>query len=464
MKNFDLVVIGAGPGGYVAAIRGAHLGLKTAIVEKDTKLGGTCLLRGCIPTKSLLHSADVLQETRHALKDGLLKGDIDFDFSAVQKARRKVVTKSAAGVDYLMKKNGIEVFKGFGQLTSPTEVTVTSDGKDEKIGAKHVVLATGSVPRQLPGVKIDGKRFVTSDEILELKTPPKSLLVLGAGAVGMEFASIYQRFGTACTVVEMLDRVLPLEDDDVSVEMAKCYKKRGIKIMTGTKFEGAVVDGDEVVATLHDGKRKSEIRVEMILVAIGRAPVTAKLNLDAAGVKTNERGQVPVNGFMQTNIPTVYAIGDIVPTPQLAHTASAEAMLAVDHLAGKGPEALNYQLNPNCTYSEPEVASVGYTERAAKEAGYEIKVGKFPFSALGKARIMNQTDGFVKVISDTKYDEVLGVHIIGPRATDLIAEAAVALKLETTTEELAHTIHAHPTLPEALLEAAHAAIDKPIHM
>ncbi len=464
MSTYDLIVIGAGPGGYVAAIRGAHLGLKTAIVEKDSKLGGTCLLRGCIPTKSLLHSADVVSELEHAKKDGLISGEIEFHYPAAQKARKKVVTKSAAGVAYLMKKNKIDVHNGFGTLKSATEVVVQSADGDKTLKAKNIILATGSVPRHLPFLKVDGKHVVSSDEILELKEPPKSLIVLGAGAVGMEFASIYSRFGTKCTVIEMLDRVLPLEDREVSEEMAKCYKKRGIDVMTSTKLESAEVKGGEVTCQLDTGSKKVELKAEMILVAVGRVPVTAKLGLDKAGVKADDGGYIEVDPFMRTSVPGVYAIGDIVRTPLLAHTASAEALLAADHIAGKEPQPLDYNLNPNCTYSNPEVASVGMTEEAAIKAGYTIKTGKFPFSALGKARIMNQIDGFVKVVADAQYDEILGVHIIGPRATDLIAEASMGMKLETTVEEMAHTIHAHPTLPEAVLEAAHAAMGRPIHM
>lgn len=464
MSTYDLIIIGAGPGGYVAAIRGAHLGMKTAIVEKDSKLGGTCLLRGCIPTKSLLHSADVVSELEHAKKDGLISGDIEFHYPAAQKARKKVVTKSAAGVAYLMKKNKIDVHKGFGSLKSATEVLVEGEDGTQTLKAKNIILATGSVPRHLPFLKVDGKHVVSSDEVLELKEPPESLIVLGAGAVGMEFASIYSRFGTKCTVVEMLDRVLPLEDREVSEEMAKCYKKRGIDVLTSTKLDSAEVKNGKVVCQLDTGSKKVELKAAMILVAVGRTPVTAKLGLDKVGIKADTAGFIEIDPYMRTSLSGVYAIGDIVRTPLLAHTASAEALLAVDHIAGKDPKPLDYNLNPNCTYTNPEVASVGLSEEAAIEAGYTIKVGKFPFSALGKARIMNQIDGFVKVVADTQYDEVLGVHIIGPRATDLIAEASMGMKLETTVEEMAHTIHAHPTLPEAVLEAAHAAMGRPIHM
>ncbi|MEE2960100.1 MAG: dihydrolipoyl dehydrogenase [Myxococcota bacterium] len=464
MKNYDLIIIGAGPGGYVAAIRGAHLGLKTAIVEKDEKLGGTCLLRGCIPTKSLLHSADVMEETKNALKNGLIKGSFEFNFAAVQKSRRQIVSKSAAGVSYLMKKNKIDVFHGIGSLKSSNIVSVKGLEGTEELQSENIVLATGSVPRQVPFLKIDGKNFLTSDEVLELKIPPESMIILGAGAVGMEFASVYHRFGTKCTVVEMMDRVLPIEDEEVSAEMAKCYKKRGIEVITGAKLTSATVKNEMVVAEVEMGQGKKTLEASIILVAVGRAPVTKSIGLDAAGVEIDDGGFVKVDGLMQTNVPGIYAIGDIVRTPQLAHTASAEAILAVDHIKGKAVKPIDYLKNPNCTYTEPEVASVGLTENAAKKMGYNLRVGKFPFSAIGKARIMGHTEGFVKIVSDAKYDEILGIHIIGPRATDLISEATVALQLECTTEELAHTIHAHPTLPEALLEAAHAAMGSPIHM
>lgn len=465
MSQYDVIVIGSGPGGYVAAVRCAHNGLKTALVEMDQKLGGTCLLRGCIPTKALLHSADLLEEARHAKAHGIITGEVGFDFAGVQKARQAVVDKSAAGVAYLMKSNKIEVHSGHGRLSGPGSVEVTDNaGKKTTLKAKNVILATGSVPRQIPNIKIDGRRFVSSDEILELKEPPKSLLVLGAGAVGVEFASVYARFGTACTVVEMLDRVLPIEDAEISAELERALKKRGIKVHTGTKLERAEVKGEQVVATLADKKSSWEVKADMLLVAIGRAPATKDVGLDSVGLKTDAGGFIEVNGLMQTGKAGIYAIGDIVRTPQLAHIASAEALVAADHIAGKHVEPINYNHTPSCTYCDPEVASVGLSEQKAKDAGYTIKVGKFPFSALGKARILGKAEGFVKIVSDAKYDEILGVHIIGPRATDIIAEASVALRLECTTEELAHTIHAHPTLPEAVLEAAHAAMGRPLHL
>ena len=464
MKNYDVVVIGSGPGGYVAAVRAAHLGLKTAIVERDSRLGGTCLLRGCIPTKSLLHSADLLESLRHAKDHGIVTGEVSFDFAGVQKAREKVVGKSAAGVDYLMKTNKIDVIAGTGRLLDKQTVEVKGASDSQTLRCKFIILATGSVPRQLPSLKVDGKHIVTSDEILELKTPPKSLIVLGAGAVGCEFASVYARFGTQVTVVEMLDALLPIEDADVSKEFERLFKKRGVVNFTGTKLDKAEIKGNEIVATLTSKDKTWSQAAEMLLVAVGRAPVTANLGLEAVGIKVDKGGYVEIGATMQTAVPNIYAIGDIVRTPWLAHVASAEGILAVDHLAGKNPHVLNYLQTPSCTYSDPEVGSVGLTERAAKERGYTVKTGKFPFSAVGKARILGNGDGFVKIVSDSKYDEVLGVHIIGPHATDLIAEACVALRLECTTEELAHTIHAHPTLSEGILEAAHATLGRPIHM
>jgi dihydrolipoamide dehydrogenase len=461
--HYDLIVIGAGPGGYVAAIRAAHHGLRTAIIEKDAALGGTCLLRGCIPTKSLLHSADIVGEVEQGKKLGLIKGEYSIDFAGAQKARKNAVKKGAAGVSYLMKKNKIDVHRGVGSFIDAHTIALTQDAKTTELKAKSVILATGSVPTRLPSIDIDGEKFLTSDEILELKQVPGSLLILGAGAVGMEFASIYSRFGTKCTVVEMLEHPLPHEDTDISIEFAKIVKSKGIDLRTSTKLEHAEVKKGKVVAHLSSAQGASSLKVDMCLVAVGRRPVTEGLNLETLDLKT-ERGFIPVNGFMQTEIPHIYAIGDIVPTPALAHIASAEALVAVDHLAKLDPQPLNYLQNPSCTYSDPEVASVGLSEKAAQERGYTVKIGQFPFAASGKARIMGHTQGFVKIVSDAQYDEVLGVHIVGPRATDLIAEACVALRTECTTEELAHTIHAHPTLPEVLLEAAHSALGRPLHL
>ncbi len=465
MASYDLVVIGAGPGGYVAAIRAAHLGLKTAIVEKDSKLGGTCLLRGCIPTKALLHSADLVSEFARAKEFGVLADSVRVDMALVQKARGKVVDKSAAGVAYLMRQNKIDVHTGVGRLSGAHLVTVAGATGETTLEAKYILLATGSVPRPLPFLKLDGRHIVSSDEMLELAAAPKRLLVLGAGAVGVEFASIYSRFGSQTTVVEMLDRIVPLEDPEVSTELERAFKKRNVKVLTGTKLEKAEVQGDEVVATLATSGGASEtLTVDMLLVAIGRAPVTRELGLEALGVQVDKGGYVEVDKLMRTAVPHIYAIGDIVRTPWLAHVASAEGMLAVDHIAGKQPKPLNYRNIPSCTYCDPQVASVGYSEQAARDAGYEIKVGKFPFAALGKARILGATEGFVKIVADAKYNEILGVHMVGPNVTDLIAEAGLGLELEATADEIAHTVHAHPTLPEAVTEAAHAVLGRPIHL
>ncbi|RYF04927.1 MAG: dihydrolipoyl dehydrogenase, partial [Deltaproteobacteria bacterium] len=374
------------------------------------------------------------------------------------------VVKGAAGVAYLMKKNKIDVLAGHGRLVGPHRVSVTQDSAVEQYEAKAIIVATGSVPRRIPSITIDGTHFVTSDEILELKSPPKSLIILGAGAVGCEFASVYSRFGTACTIVEMQDNLVPVEDVDVSVEYEKLLKKRGITSYTRTKFVRSEVKQGVVHATLQQGDKTWIEQAAMVLVAIGRAPVTEDVGLDAVGVTRDKGGYIEIDGLMRTAVPSVYAIGDVVRTPWLAHVASAEAVVAADHIAGKHVVPLDYNKVPGCTYSDPEIGSIGLTERGAIAQGYTVKVGKFPFSAVAKARILGESDGFVKIVSDAKYDEVLGVHIIGPHATDLIAEACVALRLECTTEELAHTIHAHPTLSESVLEAAHATLGRPMHL
>jgi dihydrolipoamide dehydrogenase len=464
MSTYDVVVIGSGPGGYVAAIRAAHNGLKVALVEKDGRLGGTCLLRGCIPTKSLLHSADLLTEMKEAKAFGINAGEIQVDFAAVQKARDKVVVKSAAGVAYLMKQNKIDVLGGVGRLKDEHTVLVVGKESTASVTAKSIILATGSVPKQLPMLKVDGRQIVTSDELLVIPAPPRSLLVLGAGAVGVEFASIFSRFGSETTIVEMLDHVLPIEDEEISVEMEKLLRKRGITLHIKTRVEKAEVKDGQVSVTVAGPDSAQTLSAEVVLVATGRGPFTEGLGLEAVGLKTNKGGFVETNALMQTAVPNIYAIGDIVPTPQLAHVASHEAILAADHIAQKHVTPINYLHVPSCTYSDPEVASVGLSEKRARANGRDIKVGKFPFAALGKARVMGKNDGFVKVVADKKYDELLGVHIIGPRATDLIAEAVVALAHEATALSLAHTMHAHPTLPEAVMEAALGAVSRPLHL
>jgi len=466
LSQRDLVVIGSGPGGYVGAVRAAQLGFNVTIVEKDTRLGGTCLLRGCIPTKALLHSADLLHEMRHASIHGIRATEVSVDFSAVMTRKSKVVDKSAAGVNYLMKKNKIEVVYGMGRIDGPGRVGVRAkDGSTSTIDTKNILIATGSVPRLIPGVEVDGTRIVTSDEILELTTIPESLIVLGAGAVGVEFASVFVRMGSRVTVVELLPRMLPIEDEEVSKEFEKAFRKRGITCLTQTRMGRVVPTANGVECTVQDPKgTESKLEAAMLLVAVGRAPYLEGIGAREAGVNVNERGFVPVNEYMQTNVAGIYAIGDVVPSAQLAHVASAEGIVAAEHMAGAETRPLNYRTTPSCTYSDPEVASVGLTERAAQEAGYDIAVGRFPFSASGKARILEQTEGFVKIVSEKRYDQVLGVHIIGPRATELIAEAGLMIQTECTTEEVSRLMHAHPTLSETVMEAAHGVHGSPIHI
>jgi len=459
---YDVVILGGGSGGYACALRSAQLGLKVALIERD-KLGGTCLHRGCIPTKALLHSAELLDEIRHAGQFGIGVGEPALDIAKVHAYKRDVVDKSAKGIEGLFKKYKAEGIHGHGRLTGAHEVEVTAaDGSRRTLSTRFVMIATGSVPREIRIAPTDGTRIVNSDHVLELERVPKSIVVLGAGAVGTEFASVYRSFGADVTLVEMLPRVLPIEDEEVSKELDRQLRKRDIKVMTGTQLVGAEVAEAGVKVRVRKGDKESALEAELLLVAIGRAPVTGDVGLDRVGLET-DRGYVPVDGYMRTRVPNVYAIGDVVNTPWLAHVASAEGILAVEHMAGLEVRPLNYDLTPSCTYCEPEVGSVGLTEARARERGHDVEVGKFSFMASGKARILGKAAGFVKVVRDRKYDEVLGVHIVGPHATDLIAEACVALRLEATAEELYRTIHAHPTLSEAVMEAAHASHGNPIH-
>lgn len=450
---FDVVVIGAGPGGYVAAIRAGQLGLKTAIIEKDKNLGGTCLLRGCIPTKALLHTADVFEEFKHARDIGVVADGVSLDFPQAQKRKNKVVLKLAKGVEFLMKKNKVQVFKGAARIEKPGKITVTrDDGSSDAVETKNIIVATGSVPRSLPTLPIDGQQIITSDEILELSEIPKSLIVLGAGAVGVEFASMYARFGSDVVLLELLPRLLPIEDEEISAELLKSFKKQGIKSFTGANFQSAVVEAGNVRATARIGDQDREFTAEKLLVAVGRRAYTDGLGLENTKVEL-ERGYIKVDEYMRTAEAGIYAIGDVVPTPWLAHVASAEGILAVEHSAGKEARPINYDRVPNCTYCQPEVASVGLTEAKARERGYDVKVGRFPVPVIAKAQILGAAEGMVKVVSDKKYDEVLGIHIIGPHATELIVEGSVALQMESTVEELIHTMHAHPTVAESIHEA-----------
>ena len=459
----DLVVIGSGPGGYVAAIRAAQLGLDVGVVEKDPRFGGTCLHRGCIPTKALLHTASLYDEIRRAADFGLEVSEAAVNVEKTQSYKNAVVDKNAKGIEYLFKKNKIEGVHGTGRLAGPSTVKVSSADGERTFNARFILVATGSVPREVSVAPTDGRRILSSDHLLGFEHVPKSLVVIGSGAVGSEFASIFNAFGSEVTLVEMLPRILPLEDAEVSKELKRVFKKKGIKVLTDTKLAGVEVQGEGVIVRLEKSGTTDSIGAETVLIAVGRAPVTADLGLGDLGI-TLDRGYVPVNEFMQTSVPGIYAIGDVVATPWLAHVASAEGIVAAEHMATGEARPLDYDRVPSVTYCEPEVGSVGLSEEKAKERGLEVAVGKFPFSASGKAAIEGKTDGFVKVVRETRYDQVVGVHIIGPRATDLIAEACVALQLESTTEEIFRTIHAHPTLSEALAEAAHAAVGHAIHI
>jgi dihydrolipoamide dehydrogenase len=455
----DLVVIGSGPGGYVAAIRAAQLGLAVTVVEKDPFLGGTCLHRGCIPTKALLHTADLLEEARGGTEFGVTCAEPKLDLAKAHQHKLKVVRKNAKGIEGLFRKNRVEVVHGRGRLDGPRRVVVEGDGGERALDTRHVLIATGSAVRALPFLPFDGKRVLSSDHILELASVPVSLAVLGAGAVGVEFASMFAAFGSKVTLIEMLPRVLPLEDEEISAALEKSLARRGIEILTGTSATRARVADSGV--TLELSSRSLE--ADMVLVAVGRRPVTEELGLEAAGVEL-ERGFVRVDRFMRTAAPEIYAIGDVVPTAQLAHLASAEGILAVEHIAGLDPRPIDYDQVPSCTYCDPEVASVGLTEAKARERGHDVVAGKFPFIASGKAAILGRSDGFVKVVRETKYDQLLGVHVIGPRATELIAEAGIALRLEATDEDLERTIHPHPTLSEAMMEAARVAAGRGLHI
>ena len=465
-EQFDVTIIGSGPGGYVAAIRAAQLGLKTAIVEKDKRLGGTCTLRGCIPTKQLLMSAHVYEQMQHAADFGVEASGIQLAFANVQKRKDKVVMKNSKGIEYLMKKNKITTFSGTGKLALPGKVEVTAaDGTKQTINTKNIVLATGSVVRPIPGFETDGAHVVNSDHILELKEVPKSLIVLGAGAVGVEFASVYSRFGAETTIVELMPRLVPLEDEEVSKELEKSFRKRGVKSQVDTKLDKLEKTDNGVVVSGKTSKGEAvRLEAEMLLVAVGRMPYTEGLGLEGTKIKV-DKGFVQIDEYQQTGEPGVYAIGDVIPTPLLAHLASKEGIVAVEHMAGyKDVRPINLRLVPNCTYCDPEVASVGLTEAKAREMGYDVKLGKFPFSASGKARILGEEEGFVKIVSESKYDEILGVHIIGPHATELIAEACVAMQLESTADELGRTMHAHPTVSESIMEAAEGVHGLTIHI
>ena len=465
-QEFDVIVIGSGPGGYVCAIRAAQLGLKTACVEVD-KLGGVCLNIGCIPTKALLTSALLVNEMKRAEAHGILIQEAQVSLGPAQKRSRGVADQLSKGIGFLFRKNKVTHIQGYGRLTGPNTVAVTdSDGATTSYQAKNVVVATGSRPRNLPNLQIDEKMIWSSTGALFQTEAPPRLAVVGAGAVGMEFADVYASFGSKVTVIEALDRVLPLEDADCSDHVAKRYKKRGIDVLTGVWLESTEITEDGVKLTLKmpDGEMK-QLEVDRVLSAVGRVPNTEDVGLAAAGVQMSEKGGfVETNDQMQTNVPSVYSIGDCTKPPLLAHKATHEGVVAAEFIAGQGHHTVDYQNIPNCTYTHPEVASVGMTEAEAREAGHDIEVGKFPWVGNGRALAMGDAEGFVKVIRGKQYSEILGAHIVGPHATELIAEFVLGRHLEATVEEMDLAIHPHPTLSEAIGEGALAALGRPLHI
>ncbi len=463
---YDVAVLGSGPGGYAAAIHAAQGGQKTVLIEKQKRLGGTCTLVGCIPTKALLHSAELFTEFSHAADHGItLPGKPVVDMKGVLGRKNKIIDASVSGIGFLMKKNKITVVHGFGRLAGPGKLSVTGDAGPQEILYKHLVIATGSVVREFAGLESDGRVVLNSDQILELEHVPASMIVAGAGAVGMEFASVFASFGTKVTIVELQPHLLPIEDEDVSKEIEKAYRLRKIGFLLESKISGLerLQNGVKATVTRKDGTTEV-LEAELLLSAIGRRPVTEGIGLETTNIKPDARGFLPVDADLRTTEPNVSAIGDVIPTPMLAHMATAEALHAIDALLGRKPEPLRTDRCPGATYSSPEVASVGLTEKAARAKGYDVKTGTFPFSANGKARILGEKIGFVKIVAEKKYDEILGVHMIGPRVTDLIAEASALLRLEATTEDVEKTIHPHPTLSEIMGEAAHATNGHPLHM
>jgi len=468
--GYDVVVIGSGTGGYVAAIRAAQLGLSTAVVERAPVLGGTCLNWGCIPTKALLEHAHALKVAQNWKEWGLTIGEAaaGLDMAQVQARKDKIVKGLTGGVELLFRKNKIDWIKGSGRLAGKGQVEIT-EGQSQTIAArKEVIVATGSQPRSVPGVDIDRKRIITSDEAIGLKEIPKSFAIMGSGAVGVEFASIFRRFGSDVTLIELLPRIVPIEDEAVSAELERSFRKQGIKVLTGTRVTSAKsgADGVDIEAVTPDGKT-ARIRVDYLLVATGRGPVTSGLGAEEAGLRL-ERAYVHVDQDFRTSVPGISAIGDVITFdtpghPQLAHLSSAEGIAVAERIAGRQYGRINYDQVPGCTYCDPEIGSVGLTEQEAQQRGYDVKTGAFKFGVLGRARIAGETEGFVKIVFDKKYDEILGVHMIGARSTELVAEATLALRLECTVEELLRTIHAHPTMSEAVGEAAHAAHGAAIH-
>lgn len=461
--KYDVVVLGSGPGGYVAAIRSAQLGMKTAVVER-AELGGICLNWGCIPTKSLLKSAQVFDYVNHAKEYGINIEGADADFEAIVARSRGVAQKMSSGIQYLLKKNKIEVINGFGKLKDKNTLLVNAENGDIEVEAKHIILATGARSRELPNLPQDGKNIIGYRQALTLEKLPKSMIVVGSGAIGSEFAYFYSRLGTKVTLVEFLPNILPIEDVEVSKQMERSFKKNKIKVMTNSTVESVEGDNGELKVNIKNKKGEMEVHeCEVVLSAVGIVPNIENIGLEELGILT-EKGKVVVDDYYATNVEGVYAIGDIVKGPALAHVASAEGICCVEKIAGENVEPIDYTNIPGCTYTTPEVASVGMTEKAAKEAGYELKVGKFPFSASGKASSAGANEGFIKLIFDAKLGEILGAHMVGANVTEMIAEIVVARKLEATGHDIIKAIHPHPTMSEAVMEAAAAAYDEVIHI
>ena len=461
-ESYDLIVLGSGPGGYVAAIRGSQLGLKTAIIEKES-LGGVCLNWGCIPTKALLKSAQVFEYLKKADQYGLSANKIDKDFSSVVKRSRSVADGMSKGVNFLMKKNKIDVINGFGKILPEKKVSVEYEGKEMVYSATNIIIATGARSREINSIKQDGKKIIGYREAMVLPKQPKKMIIVGSGAIGVEFAYFYNSMGTEVTVVEYLDRILPVEDKDISNQLAKSFKKSGINLMTSSEVISSETKGKEVKLQVKSSGQISELVADIVISAVGIKSNIENIGLEETGIAV-DNDKILVDEFYKTNIPGYYAIGDIISGQALAHVASAEGILCVEKIAGHDVEALDYKNIPGCTYCSPEVASVGYTEEEAKDKGYSIKVGKFPFSASGKAQASGKPEGFIKVIFDEKYGEWLGCHMIGDGVTDMIAEAVLGRKLETTGKEILKTVHPHPTMSEALMESVADAYDEVIHL
>ncbi|TVR36642.1 MAG: dihydrolipoyl dehydrogenase [Cryomorphaceae bacterium] len=461
--NYDVIVLGSGPGGYVTAIRASQLGLKTAVIEKES-LGGVCLNWGCIPTKALLKSANVFEYLSHASDYGISVKDAKPDFDGMIKRSRDTADGMSKGVQFLMKKNKIDVISGTGKVKPGKKVAVTdADGKESEYSAKHIIIATGARSRELPNLPQDGEKIIGYRKAMSLKTQPKKMVVVGSGAIGVEFAYFYNTIGTEVTVVEYMPHIVPVEDEEVSRQLERSFKKQGMKIMTKAEVTKVDTSGKGCKVTVKTAKGEEVIECDVVLSAVGISANIENIGLEEVGIIT-DKGKIQVNEYYETNIPGYYAIGDCVPGPALAHVASAEGITCVEKIAGHHPEPIDYNNIPGCTYCSPEVASAGYTEKAAKEAGYELKIGKFPFSASGKAKAGGNSEGFVKLIFDAKYGELLGAHMIGAGVTEMIAEIVSIRKLETTGHEIIKTVHPHPTMSEAIMEAAAAAYDEVIHL